>query len=243
MKGVVLAGGLGTRLFPLTKITNKHLLPVFNQPMIFYPVQILAEAGVRDLMVVTGENSAKDFPRLLGDGTAFGLRSLEFAYQKGEGGIADALRLAERFASGEKIVVMLGDNLVEKSIRAGLARFKKQERGARIFLKKVSNPSDYGVARIRGRRITEIIEKPKRLVSPYAVIGLYMYDATVFEIIRTLKPSARGELEITDVNNAYLQRGELEHEIIDGWWADAGASHQKLLETGLQVARQRGVKL
>ena len=243
MKGVVLAGGLGTRLHPLTKITNKHLLPVFNKPMIFYPVQTLADAGVRELLVVTGGNNAGDFIRLLGTGKAFGLRRIEYVYQEGEGGIADALRLAEDFSDGGKIVVMLGDNVVEKGIRAGVSAFRRQRRGARIYLKTVANPRDYGVAELRGDRIVRIVEKPKRSASSYAVVGIYMYDADVFDIIRTLQPSKRNELEITDVNNAYLHRGELQYEILDGWWADAGASPQKLLETSLQVAREQGVKL
>ena len=215
MKGVVLAGGLGTRLHPLTKITNKHLLPVFNKPMIFYPVQTLADAGVRELLVVTGGNNAGDFIRLLSTGKAFGLRRIEYVYQEGEGGIADALRLAEDFADGGKLIIMLGDNIVQKSIRRGVAGFKS---GARIFLKAVPNPRDYGVAEIKAGKIVRIIEKPKRPASPYAVIGIYMYDAGVFDIVRTLRPSKRNELEITDVNNAYLRRGELQYEILDGWW-------------------------
>ena len=243
MKGVILAGGLGTRLTPLTKITNKHLLPVYDRPMIFYPIQTLVDAGVRDLLIVTGGNNAGDFLRLLGNGRAFGLPHINYAYQEGEGGIADALRLAEHFAGGEKMVVMLGDNIIEKSIRAGVAAFRKQKHGARLYLKKVQNPQAYGVAEVKGNRIANIVEKPKKPKSNYAVIGIYMYDNQVFDIICTLKPSHRGELEITDVNNAYLQRGQLEYEILDGWWADAGASHQKLLETSLQVARQQGLAL
>ncbi|MCG3149456.1 MAG: Glucose-1-phosphate thymidylyltransferase [Verrucomicrobiae bacterium] len=235
MKGVILAGGLGTRLYPLTKITNKHLLPVFDRPMIFYPIQTLAGAGILDLLIVTGGNNAADFQRLLGNGKSFGLRRLTFAYQRGEGGIADALRLAEKFAAGENIAVMLGDNLVEKNIRSALTGFRH---GARIFLKAVANPRDYGVPQLKSRKIIRIIEKPKRPPSRYAVIGLYLYDNQVFDIIRTLKPSARGELEITDVNNAYLQRGELQHRIISGWWADAGASPRHLLAAGQRVARQ-----
>ena len=232
MKGVVLAGGLGTRLHPLTKITNKHLLPVFNRPMIFYPVQTLADAGIRELLVVTGGNNAGDFLRLLGNGKQFGLRRIEYAYQEGEGGIADALRLAEDFAGGGTLAVMLGDNIVEKPL-GGLKSFRK---GARIFLKSVQNPRDYGVAEIRAGKIMRIVEKPKRPVSLYAVVGIYLYDAGVFDIIRTLKPSRRDELEITDVNNAYLRRGQLQYEILNGWWADAGASPDKLLETGMRVA-------
>ncbi len=243
MKGVILAGGLGTRLHPLTKITNKHLLPVFDKPMIFYPIQTLVDAGVRDLLIVTGGNNAGDFLRLLGNGRAFGLPHLNYTSQEGAGGIADALRLAEHFAEGEKIVVMLGDNVIEKNIRRGVAAFKKQKRGARLYLKAVRNPQAYGVAELRAGKIVGVVEKPKRPKSNYAVIGIYMYDNRVFDIIRTLKPSRRGELEITDVNNAYLRRGQLEYDILDGWWADAGASHQKLLETSLQVARQQGLAL
>ncbi len=243
MKGVILAGGLGRRLHPLTKITNKHLLPVYDKPMIFYPIHTLVGAGVRDLLIVTGGNNAGDFLRLLGNGKAFGLPHINYTYQEGEGGIADALRLAEHFAEGEKIVVMLGDNMIEKDIRHGVVAFKKQKRGARLYLKQVDNPRAYGVAELKGNRIISIVEKPKRPKSNHAVIGIYMYDNQVFDIIRTLKPSRRGELEITDVNNAYLRRGQLEYEILDGWWADAGASHQKLLETSLQVARQQELML
>lgn len=243
MKGVILAGGLGTRLHPLTKITNKHLLPLYNKPMIFYPIQTLVDAGVRDLLIVTGGNNAGDFLRLLGNGSAFNLPHINYTYQEGEGGIADALRLAEHFAAGEKLVVMLGDNVIEKDIRRGVAAFRKQKRGARVYLKEVANPRAYGVADLRGDRIVRIVEKPARPRSNYAVIGIYMYDPNVFDIIRTLKPSGRGELEITDVNNAYLRRGQLHYDILDGWWADAGASHQKLLETGVQVACQQGIAL
>jgi glucose-1-phosphate thymidylyltransferase len=243
MKGVVLAGGLGTRLAPLTKITNKHLLPIYNQPMICYPIQTLVDAGIRDVMVVTGGTNAGDFLRLLGNGKQFGLPHLNYTYQEGEGGIADALRLAQHFAAGEKLVVILGDNIIEKDIRAGVAAFAKQKRGARVYLKEVPNPKAYGVAELDGTRIVNIVEKPAQPKSPFAVIGIYMYDPAVFDIIKTLKPSRRGELEITDVNNAYLQRGELQYDILDGWWADAGASHEKLIETSLLVARLRGVKL
>ena len=243
MKGVILAGGLGTRLHPLTKITNKHLLPLYNKPMIFYPIQTLVDAGVRDLLIVTGGNNAGDFLRLLGNGSAFNLPHINYTYQEGEGGIADALRLAEHFAAGEKLVVMLGDNVIEKDIRHGVAAFRKQKRGARVYLKEVANPRAYGVADLRGDRIVRIVEKPRHPKSNYAVIGIYMYDPNVFDIIRTLRPSGRGELEITDVNNAYLRRGQLHYDILDGWWADAGASHQKLLETGVQVARQQGIAL
>jgi len=241
MKGVILAGGLGTRLAPLTKITNKHLLPVFDKPMIFYPIQTLVDAGVRDLLIVTGGNNAGDFLRLLGNGKTFGLPHINYTYQEGEGGIADALRLAEHFADGDRIVVMLGDNVIEKDIRRGVRAFAKQKRGARVYLKQVADPRAYGVAELRGDHIVGIVEKPKRPKTNLAVIGIYLYDAAVFDIIRRLKPSGRGELEITDVNNAYIRRGQLAYEILDGWWADAGASPQKLIETSLLVARQHGV--
>ena len=243
MKGVILAGGLGTRLQPLTKITNKHLLPVYDKPMIFYPIHTLVDAGIRDLLIVTGGNNAGDFLRLLGNGKAFGLPHINYTYQEGEGGIADALRLAEHFAAGDKLVVMLGDNVIEKNIRRGVATFERQNHGARIYLKEVPNPKEYGVAELRGKRVVCIVEKPKRPKSNLAVIGIYMYDASVFDIIRTLKRSRRGELEITDVNNAYIRRGQLEYEILDGWWADAGGSPQKLLETSTRIARQRGLPL
>jgi glucose-1-phosphate thymidylyltransferase len=243
MKGIILAGGLGTRLAPLTKITNKHLLPIYDKPMIFYPIKTLVDAGVRDLLIVTGGTNAGDFLRLLGNGSAFNLPHINYTYQEGEGGIADALRLAEHFAEGQKIVVMLGDNVIEKDIRAGVAAFRKQKRGARVYLKEVANPRAYGVAELRGKHIVSIVEKPARPKSNLAVIGIYMYDPAVFDIIRTLKPSGRGELEITDVNNAYIKRGQLSYDVLDGWWADAGASHDKLLETSLLVAQRDGMKL
>ena len=243
MKGVILAGGLGTRLAPLTKITNKHLLPIYDKPMIFYPIQTLVDAGVRDLLIVTGGNNAGDFLRLLGNGSAFKLPHINYTYQEGEGGIADALRLAEHFARGEKVVVMLGDNVIEKDIRRGVTAFRRQKRGARVYVKEVANPRAYGVAELRNDRIVGIVEKPARPKSNLAVIGIYMYDPTVFDIIRTLKPSGRGELEITDVNNAYIKRGQLAYDVLDGWWADAGASHEKLLETSLLIAQRDGMKL
>jgi len=243
MKGAILAGGLGTRLHPLTKITNKHLLPVYDKPMIFYPIQTLVDAGIRDLLIVTGGNNAGDFLRLLGNGKSFGLPHINYTYQEGEGGIADALRLAEHFARGDKLAVMLGDNIIEKSIRKGVAAFRRQKRGARIYLKEVPNPQDYGVAELIGNRVRRIVEKPRHPKTNLAVIGIYLYDPQVFDIIAALRPSRRGELEITDVNNAYIARRQLEYEILDGWWADAGGSPQKLLETSLRVARQRGLEL
>jgi glucose-1-phosphate thymidylyltransferase len=222
VKGIVLAGGLGTRLYPLTKITNKHLLPVFNKPMIFYPIQTLVDAGIEDIMIVTGGNNAGDFLRLLGNGKEFGLKHLNYTYQEGEGGIAEALGLTEHFAEGEKIVVILGDNLIEHGIAEYVQRFRQQERGAKILLKEVPEPQRFGVAEIKGDVIVSIEEKPQVPKSPYAVTGFYMYDAQAFDIIKTLKPSGRGELEITDVNNAYIQQGTMSYEILSGWWTDAG---------------------
>jgi glucose-1-phosphate thymidylyltransferase len=222
MKGVLLAGGLGTRLLPLTRITNKHLLPVFDRPMIFYPLQTLINAGIRDILLVTGGPHAGDFLRLLGNGREFGLSHLNYAYQEGEGGIAAALALAEHFAEGDRLCILLGDNLIEGSVAPAVERFVRQPRGARIILKQVPDAERFGVAEIRDGRIVSIEEKPARPKSDYAVKGSYMYDDRVFDAIRTLRPSARGELEITDVNNWYLERGELACELLDGWWTDAG---------------------
>jgi glucose-1-phosphate thymidylyltransferase len=222
MKGVILAGGLGTRLSPLTRVTNKHLLPVYDKPMIYYPIQCLVNAGIRDVMVVTGGNNAGDFLRLLGHGRQFGLNDLHYTYQEGEGGIADALRLAENFADGEKIVVVLGDNIIEKNIRRAVGDFFTQRRGAKILLKEVDDPERFGVADVQGHTVLSIEEKPAKPKSNYAVVGIYMYDAQVFDFINELKPSDRGELEITDVNNAYIEQGTMTCEILDGWWTDAG---------------------
>ncbi len=222
MKGVVLAGGLGTRLHPLTRVTNKHLLPIYDRPMIYYPLQTLIEAGIDDIMLVTGGSSAGDFLRLLGNGSELGLRHLNYTYQEGEGGIADALRLAEYFADGQPICVVLGDNIVESSIKEAARKFRHQGTGAKILLKEVTDPERFGVPVFEGEKILRIEEKPARPASRYAVTGIYFYDATVFEITKTLKPSARGELEITDVNNAYIARGEMTWEVMEGWWTDAG---------------------
>ena len=222
MKGVVLAGGTGSRLHPLTRVTNKHLLPVYDKPMLYYPLQTLVEAGIHDILIVTGGNSAGDFLRLLRNGKDFGLQQLNFAYQEGEGGIADALRLAEYFARGEKVCVILGDNIIEDSLLRAKQRFERQERGAMILLKEVPDAERFGVPVFDGARIIRIEEKPKAPRSSYAVIGAYFYDSTVFDRIRTLEPSGRGELEITDVNNSYLRDGELNYEILEGWWTDAG---------------------
>jgi glucose-1-phosphate thymidylyltransferase len=236
LKGVILAGGLGTRLDPLTRVTNKHLLPIYMKPMIFYPIESLVNAGIRDILVVTGGNSAGDFLKLLGNGADFGLKHLNYTYQKGHGGIAEALGLAEHFADGEKIAVILGDNLIERNIVRGVRAFEEQDKGARIFLKEVTNPERFGVAEIQGGRIASIEEKPGAPKSNLAVIGIYLYDGEVFDIVKTLKPSARGELEITDVNNAYLDRRSLTYEILDGWWTDAG-SFESLLRANNLVAQ------
>lgn len=222
MKGIVLAGGLGSRLRPLTSVTNKHLLPVYDQPMIYYPIQTLVNAGITDIMIVTGGSSAGDFLKLLGNGKAFGLKHLNYTYQEGEGGIADALSLCEHFAAGEPICVVLGDNIIEGNIRSAATAYKTQGRGAKILLKKVADPERFGVPVLDGPRVVRIEEKPAAPQSEYAVIGIYMYDGRVFDIVRTLKPSGRGELEITDVNNAYIERDEMTWDELRGWWTDAG---------------------
>ena len=222
MKGIILAGGIGSRLYPLTRVTNKHLLPVYDKPMIFYPIQTLVDAGVRDIMVVTGGQNAGDFLRLLQNGKEFGLQQLSFAYQEGEAGIADALRLAEPFVKGEKICVVLGDNIIERDIRDAADRFERQAKGAMVLLKEVPDPERFGVPVFEGERIVRIEEKPPRPKSPYAVTGIYFYDGTVFDRIRELKPSARKEYEITDVNNSYIAEGTLSYSVMEGWWTDAG---------------------
>ena len=222
MKGVVLAGGLGSRLNPLTRVTNKHLLPVYDRPMIFYPIQTLVDAGIQDIMIVTGGQNAGDFLRLLSNGHDFGLRHINYSYQQGEGGIADALRLAEHFVGADKVCVVLGDNIIETNIIAAAAAFREQAGGAHIILKQVSDPERFGVPVFDGGRIIRIEEKPQLPQSPYAVIGIYLYDATVFDRVRRLKPSQRGELEITDINNQYLAEGQLTYSILAGWWNDAG---------------------
>ena len=238
MKGIVLAGGLGTRMFPLTKVTNKHLLPIYSKPMIYYPIRTLVNAGIDEILIVTGGNSAGDFLRLLGNGKEFGLKHLNYAYQEGEGGIAAALSLAEYFADQDKIVVVLGDNIIEKNIRAAADSFRKQAEGAKILLKEVPDPQRFGVPAFEGDRIVRIDEKPSAPASNYAVIGIYMYDSKVFDFIRTLKPSERGELEITDVNNFYIREGKMEWDVLEGWWTDAG-TFDSLLNAGNMV-RQTG---
>jgi len=222
MKGVVLAGGTGSRLYPLTRVTNKHLLPVYDKPMIYYPLQTLVDAGIDDILIVTGGNNAGDFLRLLRNGKDFGLRRLNFAYQEGEAGIADALRLAESFSGEHSLCVVLGDNIIEGSILEARQKFDRQPRGAKVLLKEVPDPERFGVPVFEGGRIVRIEEKPKAPASSYAVTGIYFFDATVFDRVRTLKPSGRSEYEITDVNNSYLRDGQLTYDILDGWWTDAG---------------------
>jgi len=230
------------RLSPLTKITNKHLLPVYDKPMIYYPIKTLINAGIEDILIVTGGNDAGDFLRLIGNGREFGLKHINYTYQEGQGGIADALSLAEFFADKEDICVVLGDNIIEKNIRSAVEAFKRQKRGAKIMLKEVPDPGRFGVPELDGDRVVQIEEKPKSPKSKYAIIGIYMYDNTVFDIIKTLKPSDRGELEITDVNNTYINRGEMTWEILDGWWTDAG-TFGSLLKASQLVAEKGANKL
>ncbi len=222
MKGIVLAGGIGSRLYPLTRVTNKHLLPVYDKPMIFYPLQTLVDAGIRDILIVTGGQNAGDFLRLLQNGKEFGLQQLSFAYQEGEAGIADALRLAEPWAKGDKICVVLGDNIIEGDVRDAANSFAQQDKGAMVMLKEVPDPERFGVPVLENGRIVRIEEKPKKPLSSYAVIGIYFYDGSVFDRIRGLKPSGRGEYEITDINNSYLAEGTMRHTLLKGWWTDAG---------------------
>src|SRR5215472_3926210 len=236
MKGVVLAGGTGSRLFPLTKITNKHLLPIYDRPMIYYPIQTLVDAGITEILIVTGGRNSGDFLRLLANGKQFGLQHINYTYQEGEGGIADALGLAEHFADGQKICVVLGDNIIEGNILEAADRFRKQDVGAHILLKEVPDAERFGVAEVSGSHIVGIEEKPAHPKSSYAVTGIYMYDATVFDKIRTLVPSRRGELEITDVNNAYIREGSMTFSYLDGWWTDAG-TFESLLRAANLVAQ------
>lgn len=238
MKGIILAGGLGTRLHPLTKVTNKHLLPVYDRPMIYYPLQTLCDAGINEVMIVTGGNSAGDFLRLLGNGAEFGLRGIYYAYQEGEAGIADALRLCENFADGRPIVVLLGDNIFQRGIAPYVRRFEEQRSGARILLKEVDDLQRFGVPVFEGERIVEIEEKPAKPKSRFAVTGAYMYDARAFEFIRALEPSSRGEFEIADVNNRYIREGQLQYDVLDGWWSDAG-TFESLFRAGELIARER----
>ncbi len=236
MKGIILAGGLGTRLQPLTRVINKHLLPVYNKPMIYYPIQCLVNVGITDILIVTGGYNAGEFLHLLGNGMRFGLKHINYTYQEGEGGIADALKLAEHFAEGQKVCVVLGDNIIENNIQTAFEDFKEQKEGAMILLNEVSDVRKFGVPEFKDGKIVNIEEKPKEPKSKYAVIGIYFYDPDVFNIIKTLKPSNRGELEITDVNNEYIKRGTLTYRFLDGWWADAG-SFESMLRASNLVAK------
>ncbi len=221
MKGIILAGGTGSRLFPLTKVTNKHLLPVGQQPMIFHPVRKLTAAGIDEILIVTGVDHMGDVVNLLGSGKEFGCR-FTYKVQDEAGGIAQALGLAENFAAGVPVCVILGDNVFQDNLGPFVSAFERQRRGARVVLKRVPDPQRFGVAEVEGERIVRIVEKPKAPRSDLAVTGIYFYDGHVYDFIRTLRPSARGELEITDVNNAYLRRGELHFDVFKGWWTDAG---------------------
>jgi glucose-1-phosphate thymidylyltransferase len=236
MKGVVLAGGTGSRLYPLTRVTNKHLLPIYDRPMVYYPIQTLVNAGITDILLVTGGRNAGDFLRLLGNGRDFGLRHINYTYQEGEGGIADALRLAEHFADGQPICVILGDNIIENNIIAAFHKFMHDPRGGHIILKEVPDPQRFGVPVLDGDRVIRIEEKPQHPKSRYAVTGIYMYDGTVFDRIRKLHPSARGEFEITDINNQYLDDGCLTYSVLNGWWTDAG-TFESLLRAGNLIAQ------
>jgi len=241
MKGVVLAGGLGTRLYPLTFATNKHLLPVFDQPMVFYPIQTLVKAGIKEVLVITGGPHAGQFLRVLKNGKELGVKHLEYAYQEGEGGIAQALSLAEDFADGGPLTVILGDNTTDANIRSAVEKFRE---GAVVFLKKVPDPQRFGVpvfSKKDPKKIVRIEEKSKKPKSPYAVTGLYIYDNRVFDFIRKCKPSSRGELEITDVNNFYIKEGKLKWEELSGWWLDAG-TFETLFLANKYWAAKKGVK-
>ena len=233
MKGIILAGGLGSRLSPCTAVTNKHLLPVYDKPMIYYPLNTLVQAGIDDILLVTGGTFAGDFLKLLGNGSDFGLKHLNYTYQEGEGGIADALSLAEYFAGDELMCVILGDNIIESDIRKSVEAYKKQGAGARLLLKEVEDPERFGVVEFSEGKIVNIVEKPKVAPSNFAVTGIYFYDSQVFDMIKGLSPSKRGELEITDVNNMYLELGQLNYDLLEGWWTDAGTFPSLLRATNL----------
>jgi glucose-1-phosphate thymidylyltransferase len=222
MKGIILAGGNGTRLLPCTRVTNKHLLPVYDKPMIYYPIETLVSGGIDEILIITGGNSPGDFLKLLKNGKELGLKEINYAYQEGAGGIADALRLAEDFADGGKVAVILGDNIIGDNLKKYAGDFESQKKGAKLFLKEIGDPERFGVAEIKGGKVIKIEEKPKNPKSNFAVTGIYMYDEQVFDVIKTLKPSGRGELEITDVNNFYVNQGSATYEILPGYWSDAG---------------------
>jgi glucose-1-phosphate thymidylyltransferase len=243
MKGVILAGGSGTRLHPLTQITNKHLLPIYDRPMVNYAIEALVNAGVTELMLVTGGTHAGEFFRLLGNGHDYGIDRLLYAYQERAGGIAEALALAERFVDRDRVVVMLADNVVEQSLRQSVEKFERQQDGARILLSRVEDPKHLqhlGVPELDGDRVVRIIEKPSDPPSGFAVTGIYFYDGAVWDVVPTLTPSGRGELEITDVNNAYVERGTMEFDVLEGFWGDAGESIDAYYEVN-DFVRANGV--
>jgi glucose-1-phosphate thymidylyltransferase len=234
MKGVILAGGTGSRMYPLTKVTNKHLLPVYDKPMIYYPLQTLVNAGIKEIMIVSGRGHAGHFLELLGSGMEFGVQ-LTYEIQEKAGGIAEALGLSENWVDDDPVAVILGDNIFEDSISSDVTSFKK---GAKIFLKEVPDAHRFGVAEINGDHVVSIEEKPEKPKSRYAVTGLYLYDPDVFSVIRKLKPSGRGELEITDVNNAYIRHGEMQFSLLKGFWSDAG-TFDSLLRAGILVQQHQ----
>ena len=238
MKGIILAGGTGSRLQPLTKVTNKHLLPVYDRPMIYYPIQTLVNAGITDIMIVSGKGHAGQFLELLQSGKEFDAK-FSYGVQDDAGGIAQALALCEDFVGKGKIVVMLGDNILKDDIKDAVKDFKKQKRGAKIFLKEVENPRSFGVAEVKGEKIVSIEEKPKNPKSNYAVVGVYMYDDQVWDVVKTLKPSSRGELEITDVNNYYVRNGQMTFSMLQGWWGDGGESFDSLLKASNLAAGKK----
>ncbi|MDE2930853.1 MAG: sugar phosphate nucleotidyltransferase [Chloroflexota bacterium] len=243
MKGVILVGGSGSRLDPLTRVTNKHLLPIYDKPMVFYPIQALVNAGIKDIMLVTGGNNAGDFLRLLGNGSDFGLKRLHYTYQDRPAGIAHALGLTRDFADGDSLLLMLGDNIIEGNLLQARRNFEAQGQGARVVLTRVENPASYGVVEIENGRITSITEKPANPKSNLVQTGIYFYDERVFDVVSKLRPSGRGELEITDVNNSYLQAGNLEYDILEGFWADCGESFETYLESQNLVATHGANKL
>jgi glucose-1-phosphate thymidylyltransferase len=236
LRGIILAGGTGSRLMPLTKVTNKHLLPIARKPMIYYPIEKMTSIGIEEILIVTGIEHMGDVVSLLGSGKQFGCR-FTYKVQDEAGGIAQALGLAENFAKGKPLVVILGDNIFEASLKDYADRFISQKTGARVMLKQVPNPQRFGVAQVSGDRIIGIEEKPKKPKSDYAIIGIYFYDTSVFDIIRELEPSARGELEITDVNNAYIAKNQLAYDLLEGWWTDAG-TFESLVRAGELAAKE-----
>ncbi len=237
MKGVILAGGTATRLDPITRVTNKQLLPVYNKPMVLYPIEALVNAGITEILIVTSGFSAGDFLRLLGNGEALGVEHLSFTYQDGAGGIAEAISLARPFVGDDRMVVILGDNVIGGNIVEATRRFESQPRGAKVLLKEVENPRAYGVAKLEGDRVVRFVEKPQNPPSNLAVTGIYFYDSQAFSLIEQLERSDRGELEVTDLNNAYLERGEMTHDVLEGYWADCGESIDHYLQACNLVAK------